>query len=97
MVCKRRQIRFLFNPLARRPFYASFLYVGYQIQYSENPNDELSWRVDATTPDQSQLIIHDLKERTRYYFRMRATNNAGNGPFTDTTSVTTDRLGGCHM
>ena len=60
---------------------------SYKIEYSTNENDfDQTGNVTSVTATGTQYIITDVKVETAYYFRVRGTNDTGDGDWSDITS-----------
>jgi hypothetical protein len=56
----------------------------YIIEYTENPNSEGAWVRDSRNlTTRSSHLITDLKPNTPYWFRVRAQNTHGEGPWSE--------------
>ncbi|MGA1869572.1 MAG: NBR1-Ig-like domain-containing protein [bacterium] len=69
----------------------------YEIEYADNSNFSNAIRINAGNPapgDNMYESIHytitNLKDNTTYYFRVRAINNRGTGPWSNSQSIRID-------
>ncbi|XP_033225419.1 neogenin isoform X2 [Belonocnema kinseyi] len=63
---------------------------GYIIFYSvDNTKGEGDWLVEGVVGDKDEFIVKGLKPSTTYFFKMKARNSKGYGPFSTTVSFTT--------
>ncbi len=60
----------------------------YEINVADNPAFYESQVYDAG--EALRYLVPDLKDNTRYYFRVRAKNSSGTGPWSDTVSIAVD-------
>ncbi|XP_046478869.1 neogenin isoform X1 [Neodiprion pinetum] len=63
---------------------------GYIISYTtDNTKWDRDWRVEAIIGDQSEIMIKTLQPSTTYYFKIKARNARGYGPFSSSVAFKT--------
>ncbi|XP_051155099.1 neogenin isoform X3 [Leptopilina boulardi] len=68
---------------------------GYIIFYStDNTKGEGDWLVEGVIGDKEEFIVKGLSPSTVYYFKMKARNSKGYGPFSSTVNFKTPQSNG---
>lgn len=72
------------------------LFLGYVISYSpDNLRNDRDWLAEAVVGDKHTIVLKQLTPNTKYYFKVKARNDKGYGPFSSPIAHFTDPSNYC--